>query len=47
MPKMQYFTNSVVHEFNAIVIPMEHSDEESLLCEPEIPLPSGHRNDKS
>ena len=39
--------NSVVTDLVATVIPTERSDEESLLGEPEIPLPSGHRNDNS
>ena len=38
---------SVVTDLVATVIPTERSDEESLLGEPEIPLPSGHRNDNS
>jgi hydroxyethylthiazole kinase-like uncharacterized protein yjeF len=45
--RMNFLRDSVVHEFSAIVIPMERSDEKSPLCEPEIPLPSGHRNDNS
>ena len=38
---------SVVADWVATVIPKARSEEESPLGEPEIPLPSGHRNDRS